>query len=117
MIVRTLTSFVLLATYIQCVFVAAARADEAKLAVTIDDHFTVASLGAAVISPAGDKIAYTELRWNEATNGRNSEIWVVATDGKTAPERLTFEPAGYNALTWSPDSSSIYFTCSRRRGG
>lgn len=114
---RNLKAYVLLSALCQCAISAAARADEAQRPVTIDDHFTLANLGAAVISPSGDKIAYTESRWQEATNDRKSEIWVVATDGKTPPERLTFEPAGYGSPTWSPDGSSLYFTWSRRRAG
>ena len=84
----------LFAALIQSAIFATVHADEAKRPVTIDDHFTLANLGAAVISPSGDKIAYTESRWHEPSNDRKSEIWVVAADGKTPSERLTFEPAG-----------------------
>jgi dipeptidyl aminopeptidase/acylaminoacyl peptidase len=82
----------------------------------VDDYFTLGLISEVAISPDGTKVAYSEGRWQESTNDRKSDLWLVAAKGG-APTRLTFERANYANLRWSPDGKFLFFTCSRKRPG
>lgn len=81
-----------------------------------DDYFTIAQVTGCKVSPDGRFVAYTETRWDESEDKRNTDLWVVATDTRE-PTRLTFDPAGDGSPQWSPDAKWIYFTSSRKRPG
>src|SRR5262249_45540378 len=84
--------------------------------ITLDDYFTQADLFAAVISPDGAHVAYVEGRWQQATDDRKTDLWVV--DTKTAKaRRLTSDRANDRAPQWSPDNQFIYFLGNRKREG
>jgi len=52
-------------------------------------------------SPDGQWIAY--VTWSN----EEGAIWKIRADGTAAPQRVTAEPAYYENLAWSPDSSRI----------
>src|SRR5690242_7051307 len=71
--------------------------------ITIDDYFSLAHPAEVALSPDGQVVAYTELRWQKSTDDRKADLWVVdCTTGKS--RRLTFDRPGVNTLHWSPDS-------------
>jgi dipeptidyl aminopeptidase/acylaminoacyl peptidase len=73
-----------------------------------EDYFDIGTIMACELSPDGDHIAYTEMRWGEDKERRTTDLWVV--DGSTqVRERLTFERVGAASPTWSPDGAYIYF--------
>ncbi len=84
--------------------------------ITLDDYFTLATPTSAVISPDGAHVAYTEMRWDESLDRRNTDLWVVDVQTQ-APTRLTFDPTGDANASWSPDGEWIYFTSSPERAG
>lgn len=84
--------------------------------VTIDDYFTIAVVGQAVVSPKGTYVAYTETRWEPPEESRNTDIWVVSTTTRE-PTRLTFEPGDDGSPQWSPDEQWVYFSAKRKRSG
>jgi acylaminoacyl-peptidase len=88
----------------------------AKHQITVDDYFTLGMLGEVAISPDGTQVAYTEGRWQESTNDRKSDIWIVPANGGSST-RLTQERGNYSSLRWSPDGKSLYFTHSRKGPG
>lgn len=94
--------------------IAAFGAEADKHVVVVDDHFTLGILNDISISPNGEWIAYTEGRWQESTNDRKSDIWLVAANGGS-PRCLTFDRAGYDTLRWSPDGKFLYFACQLKR--
>ena len=45
--------------------------------ITVHDYFTQADLFDLAVSPDGKRVAYTEGRWQESTNDRKTDMWVV----------------------------------------
>jgi dipeptidyl aminopeptidase/acylaminoacyl peptidase len=86
----------------------------AKRAITIDDYFTQADLFGVAYSP--QYIAYSEGRWQESTDDRKTDLWVVPTGGGSA-RRLTDERASDRAPQFSPNGGLIYFLGNRKREG
>ncbi len=80
--------------------------------ITLDDYFSQSNISTMVYSPDGRNIAYTEGRWQEDIDRRNTDLWVVSTSKKEV-RRLTFDPAGESSPQWSADSRHIYFMTSR----
>src|ERR1700678_2736497 len=103
-----LAFFVLLAASL------AARAQERTHDVTPDDYFTLASITEVAVSPDGRYVAYCEARWDKSDDGRKTDLWVVATDGKSKPKRLTFDRANDRKPKWSSDARTIYFLGNRK---
>ncbi|RMH15208.1 MAG: S9 family peptidase [Acidobacteria bacterium] len=64
-------------------------------------------------SPDGSAVAYvlrtTDL---EADKGR-TDLWLAASDGSTAPRRLTTHEASDSSPRWAPDGRGIYFLSTR----
>ncbi len=81
-----------------------------------EDYFTIAVPTACAASPDGKYLAYSEMRWDEAKDGRNTDIWLVELKTKET-RRLTFDPARDGSLAWGADSRHVYFTSRRKRAG
>ncbi len=64
------------------------------------------------VSPDGTRVAFTRVNVDEKKTGYETSVWVVATDGKQAPIRLT-NGKHDSSPRWSPDGSHIVFM----RGG
>ncbi len=84
----------------------------AKRAITIDDYFTQADLFGVAYSPKN--IAYTEARWQESTDDRKSDLWIVPTAGGIA-QRLTDDRCGARSPQFSPDGATVYYLANRKR--
>ncbi|MCB9847643.1 MAG: S9 family peptidase [Phycisphaeraceae bacterium] len=83
--------------------------------ITEDDYFTIATIAEIEFAPDGRHIAYTELRWDESLDRRNTDLWIVDTLTRE-PTRLTFDPATEGSPRWSPDGQWLYFTANYERG-
>src|SRR5262245_33018601 len=90
-----------------------AEAPKRTHAITIDDYFTQADIFELALSPVAHTVAYTEGRWQESTDDRKAELWVV--QGGKKPRRLTSDRAGYRSPSWSHDEQSIYVLANRKR--
>lgn len=97
-----------------CLVVCPAFAADVPRAVTVDDYFTLATITQVAISPDGKNVAYVEARWDENSESRKSDLWIVATDSKSPPRRLTFDRANDRDPKWNGDT--IYFLGNRKRG-
>jgi dipeptidyl aminopeptidase/acylaminoacyl peptidase len=86
-----------------------------KRTVTIDDYFTQADIFQIAMSPQADYTAYTEGRWQEATDDRKTDLWVARVG--ESPRRLTSDRAGDRAPQWDSDGKHIYFLGNRKREG
>jgi dipeptidyl aminopeptidase/acylaminoacyl peptidase len=99
-------------------FAGFARAEAPKRdhAITVDDYFTLATIFDCVISPDGQRVAYTEGRWQQSTNDRKTDLWVVEAKGGPA-KRLTGDRANDRSPQWSPDGKAVFFLGNRKREG
>ncbi|CAN5623378.1 hypothetical protein BH11PLA2_BH11PLA2_35300 [soil metagenome] len=79
------------------------------------DYFTLATITEVAVSPDGKHVAYAEARWDKADDQRKGDLWVLATDGKSKPVKLTFDRTNDHKLKWSADSGTIYFLSNRKR--
>ncbi len=107
----------LLSTLAVIALVAPAPAQDAagKRAVTPEDYFSVALVADLAVSPDGKHVAYCDSRWQKSTDDRKAELWVVPTDGKGKPVRLTSDRANERHPRWAADGKSVYTLASRKR--
>ena len=92
-----------------------AFAEERTHEVVPADYFTLSTITEIAVSPDGKQVAYGLSTWDKAEDGRKSELWVIATDGKGKPTRLTFDRANDRNFKWSADGKSIYFVGNRKK--
>ncbi|HXB73430.1 MAG TPA: S9 family peptidase [Candidatus Acidoferrales bacterium] len=81
--------------------------------VTAEDYFAFQNIGDAHLSPDGKQVAYVLTTVDQKRNRRDNGIWVVATDGKSAPRRLTAEGVNSTVPRWSPDGTRVAFLSTR----
>ena len=84
--------------------------------ITVDDYFTQADIFASVISPDGKHVAWTEGRWQQSTDDRKTDLWVVDCQTGVA-RKLTFDRASDRSPQWDADSQALYFLGNRKREG
>src|SRR5204862_5687433 len=84
--------------------------------ITVADYFTQADLFAIALSPNNVFIAYTEGRWQQSTDDRKTDLWVVDTR-TSATRRLTSDRASYRSPQWSANNTTIYVLVNRKREG
>src|SRR5262249_27740475 len=81
--------------------------------ITSEDYFAFQFISDPHISPDGKQVAYVLTAIDQQRNRRNTSIWMVATDGRSEPRRLTGEGLNSNYPRWSPDGSRLAFLSSR----
>jgi dipeptidyl aminopeptidase/acylaminoacyl peptidase len=82
--------------------------------ITLEDYGTLATIRELAVSPDGKFVAYTEARWDKADDLSKTDLWVVATDGKSKPTRLTGDRANDRHPKWSHDGKAIYVLGNRK---
>lgn len=92
-----------------------AAGQTAPRAVTVDDYFSLASVAELAVSLDGKRVAYAEARWQKSSDDRKADLWVVPTDGKAKPRRLTADRANERHLRWAADGKSVYVLANRKR--
>lgn len=90
-------------------------AQERTHAVTPDDYFTLNTIGEIAVSPDGKQVAYSLGTWDKAEDNRRTDLWVIATDGKGKPAKLTFDRANDRHVKWSADGKHLYFLGNRKK--
>src|SRR5262249_24559132 len=83
--------------------------------ITPDDYFTLSTITEIAVSPDGKHVAYCLATWDKTEDNRRTDLWIVATDGKGKPTRLTFDRANDRKPKWSADGKFIYFLGNRKR--
>src|SRR5687767_12337081 len=84
-----------------------------RRAVTHEDIWLMPRVAAPAVSPDGKNAAFSVTDPSYNADQQASDIWLVATDGKSPPRRLTQTRAAESGLEWSPDSRRIAFSAKR----
>lgn len=80
--------------------------------IVAEDYFTQGFIYDCAISPDGNRVAFTDLRWDLDADTRHTDLWIV--DVKSGEmNRKTFHPAYDGHPVWSADGRWVYFTSSR----
>jgi len=79
--------------------------------VTPEDYLNFEFIADAHLSPDGQQAAYVFTTIDQKRNRRVNSIWVVATDGNSAPRKLTAD--GANTPRWSRDGTRLAFLANR----
>lgn len=90
-------------------------AQERTHTVVPDDYFSLNTITEIAVSPDGKQVAYTLATWDKAEDGRKSDLWVIGTDGKGKPTKLTFDRANDRHIKWSADGKHLYFLGNRKK--
>ncbi len=96
-------------------FNASADAVAPKKPITHETLWMMKRVSGPAASPDGKWVVYSVLEPDYDPDKAVSDLWMVATDGKSGPRRITHSKAPEGDVTWSPDSSRIAFS-SKREG-
>lgn len=66
------------------------------------------------VSPGGERVAFVADEFDSGEDERRSSLFVVPSDGRTEPYRLT-RASGASSPEWSPDGTKLGFLASRAR--
>jgi len=80
-----------------------------------EDYFSLNTIFEIAVSPDGKYVAYVLGTWDKAEDNRKSDLWVIGTDGKGKPAKLTFDRANDRHPKWSADGKHLYFLGNRKR--
>ena len=81
---------------------------QAKRAITEKDLFRFQWIGDPQVSPNGSQVVFVMVNVNDKKDGYETSLWAVATDGSSAPRRLTNGKHDSDPR-WSPDGKWIVF--------
>ena len=84
----------------------------AQRPIEFTDMFSMGRVADPQISPAGDWIAYTVAYYNIEDNSKNSDIFLVSTDGKRR-KQLTASPKTDTHPRWLQDGHTLTFISTR----
>jgi dipeptidyl aminopeptidase/acylaminoacyl peptidase len=98
-----------------CLLALSVTAAPAREPLTHEKLWLLKRVGAPVVSPDGKWAVFSLLEPAYEADKEVSDLWLVATDGRSAPRRLTNTRAPEGGVVWSADSRDIAFT-SRREG-
>ncbi|MFL5477829.1 MAG: S9 family peptidase, partial [Gemmatimonadaceae bacterium] len=81
--------------------------------ITHEDVFLMKRVGAPVVSPDGKWTVFSVTEPSYEESKTVNDLWIVPTDGSTAPRRLTNTKGGESGVEWSPDGRKIAFSARR----
>ncbi len=86
---------------------------EGRQLLTHETLWMMKRVGAPVVSPDGRQVAFTVVEPAYDTDKELHGIWLVATDGKSAPRRLTHGKSRESGLAFSADGRALAFAAKR----
>lgn len=94
---------------------AALAESAAPRVMTHEDLWLMPRVGAPTVSPDGRLAVFTVMEPSYARDEQRSDLWLVATDGRSPARRLTSTTGGESSVEWAPDSGGVVFSA-RREG-
>src|SRR5437879_2509122 len=82
-------------------------------ALTIEDYYRMKAVGAPNMSPDGRWVAFDVTTRVEATNGTDSEVWLVSTDASASARRVSLAGVNATSPSWL-DDGRLRFTAAGR---
>jgi dipeptidyl aminopeptidase/acylaminoacyl peptidase len=98
---------------LMCFSAGEASADSSKAVLTHETLWMMKRVGAPTVSPDGKWAVYALNDPSYEPDKAVSDLWLVATDGKSPPKRLTDTKAAESGVAFSPDSKRIAFATKR----
>ena len=99
-----------------CALAFVIAAGSAQRGIAPEDYFALETISDAHLAPDGKQVAYALTTVDRTKNRRDTSIWLVATDGHSAPRRLTAEGVSSTSPRWSPDGTRLAFLSTRSTG-
>ncbi|MGH9937490.1 MAG: TolB family protein, partial [Blastocatellia bacterium] len=90
------------------------KAQTSKRPLELKDYLRIEVADSPAISPDGRWVAFVRSYVVEAENRRQSEIWLVPSDGSAAPTRITNPAFSSSGPRWSPDGKLLAFVSRRK---
>ncbi|MBM3872360.1 MAG: S9 family peptidase [Verrucomicrobia bacterium] len=81
--------------------------------ITHEDVWLMKRVGGPVLSPDGTRVVFSVTDPAYDPKEQSSDLWLVMTDGSSAPRRLTHSRGAEAGATWSPDGSRLAFSAKR----
>jgi dipeptidyl aminopeptidase/acylaminoacyl peptidase len=88
-------------------------AAQTRRAMTIDDLITTVRIGDPQMSPDGKRVIFSRTTTALDTGRRNSDIWVVPSDGSAPPRQLITGERSENTARFTSDEKRIVFISNR----
>jgi dipeptidyl aminopeptidase/acylaminoacyl peptidase len=110
---RTLPTLLLITALVAVASHARLAAQERTHDIVPADYASVNTITEIALSPDGKQVAYCLATWDKKADNRRTELWVVDTDGKGKPKRLTTDRANDRHPKWSADGKAVYVVANR----
>ena len=84
-----------------------------KQPLTHEAMWMMKRVSSPALSPDGKWAVFSVTEPSYESKEQSSDLWIVASDGKTKPRRITETKDGESDVTWSPDSRLIALSAKR----
>ena len=83
-----------------------------KRTIALEDLYRFQMITSPRLSPDGNHVIYAQMRVDQKTEKKYSNLWTVAVDGSPA-RQFTFGDQADTQPRWSPDGTQIAFLSNR----
>lgn len=107
-----MTSVIRLCSVLLCVTLLSDTSSAQKRPFVFDEMMKVKRVSDPQLSPDGKWVAFTVTTYDVEKNSRNSDIWLVSSEGGE-PRQMTRSPKADERPRWAPDSKRFAFVSTR----